>query len=166
METTPTPNTTLSHESQAAIRKMLLLLDALCGNNSLWKYEELERAMEQMFQGNFSVPSFSRPRLKLAYLIIRRQILHLLTLESSIQQEKEEWKKEREKLLKEKSELKEKAAQKEKNSPPATQWKGGVPRSGEVVILMPQGITHQLKGITPPKGKQLKINSPPISIEN
>lgn len=156
-----TPNTQLSHESQAAIRKMLLTLDALCGNNNLWRYEELEKAMEQMFQGDFSTPTFSRPRLKLAYLIIRRQILHLLTLEK----EKAEWKKGKEKLLKEKETPKpllyfKETPKKAKNYPLATQWKGGVPRRVEVATKMPRGITP------PPKDKQLKINSPPISIEN
>lgn len=176
METTPTPNTLLSEESQATIRKMLLSLDALCGNNSLWKYDDIERAMEQMFQGDFSVPIFRYPRLRLAYIIIRRQILHLLSLEKEIA----EWKKESEKLLQEKAEHKEKSRHinvpiplfSKSTSPygklprskviPALHLRaaiGGVRRSREAVSKMPQGIT-------PPKDKQLKINSPPISIIN
>lgn len=90
METKPNPNTLLSAESQTIIRKMLDSLDALCCNNRLWNYDELEKAMEQMLQGDFSTPSFSRHRHKLAYLLIHRQILHLLSLEAQISEMKKE----------------------------------------------------------------------------
>ncbi len=118
METKPNPNTLLSAESQTIIRKMLDSLDALCCNNRLWNYDELEKAMEQMLQGDFSTPSFSRHRHKLAYLLIRRQILHLLSLEAQISEMKNEKEKELEGTQHDVSESKdEKEKMRKENNP-------------------------------------------------
>ena len=88
MESTPTTLQQLSPESQIVIRKMLGTINSMFAKFVFWDSNKLEKAVERMLQGDFSVPSFSHPRLKLAYLIMRRQILHLLTLENSINENK------------------------------------------------------------------------------
>ena len=79
----------LSEESQAVIRKMFDTIDTMLCNTS-WNAREVEKAMEQMLQGDFTTPSFSHHRMKLTYLLIRRQILHLLSLEAQIREMKNE----------------------------------------------------------------------------
>lgn len=88
MESTPTTLQQLSPESQIVIRKMLGTINSMFAKFVFWDSNKLEKAVERMLQGDFSVPTFSHPRLKLAYLIIRRQILHLLTLENSLNENK------------------------------------------------------------------------------
>ena len=79
----------LSVENQAVIRKMFDTIDTMLCNTS-WNAREVEKAMEQMLQGDFTTPSFSHHRMKLTYLLIRRQILHLLSLEAQIREMKNE----------------------------------------------------------------------------
>ena len=88
MKTTVTSSQQLSADSQELIRRMFRNIDSMLVRYIFWKSHELENAMEQMLQGDFTTPTFSHQEIKVAYLIIRRQILHILSLESTINENK------------------------------------------------------------------------------
>ena len=88
MKTTVTSSQQLSADSQELIRRMFRNIDSMLVRYIFWKSHELENAMEQMLQGDFTTPTFSHQEIKVAYLIIRRQILHILCLESTINENK------------------------------------------------------------------------------